>query len=76
MPQASDESRAAYKARFGDIGCEHAITELERRGYHLDSAWNWEPPQDHEPTEEERFWIEFLMDEWDFGGLYARTERS
>jgi hypothetical protein len=65
-----------YCGSFPDIGCEHAVAELEKRGYRLDSVWNWEPPQDHEPTEEERFWIGFLADEWDFGGLYAATERA
>jgi hypothetical protein len=69
MPQASDEDRERYRRRFGDIGCEHAVAELERRGYVLTRGWDWIAP--HRPTEEELFWIGFLIHEWDFGGLQA-----
>lgn len=69
MPQASSIDRRRYESRFGDIGPEHAIAELERRGYTLLSTFCWEPPAGHDPTKEERFWIGFLVDEWDFGGL-------
>ncbi len=67
MPQASDEYRERYRARFGDIGCEHAIEELKSRGYKLTKGWEWIVPR--EPTDEELFWIDFLVLEWDFGGV-------
>lgn len=69
MPQAADEDRDKYRARFGDIGCEHAIAELKQRGYVLTPQWEWKLPNpEHEPTDDELFWIGFLVDEWDFGG--------
>ncbi len=68
MPQASDESRERYKAWFPDIGCEHATEELTKRGYKLNKDWTWTKPKGHSPTEEETFWICFLIEEWDFGG--------
>lgn len=69
MPQASDADRARYTKLFPDIGAEHAINELERRGYFLTGDWRWVPPSDHKPTSEEQFMIGFLVREWDFGGL-------
>jgi hypothetical protein len=76
MPQASDEARALYAERFGDIGCEHAIAELERRGYRLTTRFDWSAPSGHEPTREEVFWMSFLMDEWDFGVLLTASPVS
>ena len=69
MPQASDEERAAYRERFGDIGCEHAVAELERRGFKLYPTWDWSAPDGRGPTPEEWDWLDFLIKEWDFGGL-------
>jgi hypothetical protein len=68
MPQASDEDREKYSKRFGDIDCNHAVAELRRLGYTQTPQWEWIAPKDHKPTDEELFWIEFLVDEWDFGG--------
>lgn len=76
MPQATDEDRSRYRVRFGDIGCEHAVKELETRGYRLTDGWDWKAPQGHEPTEEELFWLGFLVDEWDFGWLVREWERG
>ena len=70
MPQASDEDRERYKLTFPDIGCEHAIAELERRGYTLTRDHAWELPKGQDfASDEELFWIGFLVDEWDFGWL-------
>jgi len=69
MPQASDEDRKKYTDRFPDIGCKHAIHELEKCGYKLSRQWEWTVPEGHTPTDEELFWIGFLIDEWDFGGI-------
>lgn len=69
MPQASDKDRERYLRSFPDIGCEHAILELKRRGYEGTVDWEWIAPADHAPTEEELFWIGFLIREWDFGEL-------
>jgi hypothetical protein len=69
LPQASDEDRERYCQTFPDIGCEHAQAELERRGYQLTRGYDWRPPEGHEPTEDELFWIGFLVDEWDYGWI-------
>lgn len=70
MPQASDEARNRYRRAFGDIGPEHAMAVLTDRGFVLDKKeWFWTAPSNHEPSEEELDWIDFLADEWDFGGL-------
>lgn len=66
MPQATDEDRERYKRAFPDIGCEHAVAELRKRGFELTEDYDWIAPR--RPSEEETFWIGFLMDEWDFGG--------
>lgn len=70
MPQASDEDRAYYKAHFGfpNIGCEHAIEFLKKRGFRLTEDWDWITPGTG-VTEDERFLIGFLVREWDFGGV-------
>jgi hypothetical protein len=67
MPQATDEAREQYRARFGDIGCEHAIEELKKRGFELTPQWEWICPR--MPSDEELFWIGFLVNEWDFGWI-------
>ncbi len=74
MPQASDRDRIRYKTYFPDIGCEHAMQVLEERGFKLTKQWNWIQPKGHEPTEDELFWIGFLIDEWDFGGLESHEQ--
>lgn len=72
MPQASETDRERYRAQFGDLGCEHAQRELESRGYVLTDCWEWRLPNpEHEPTDEELFWLGFLVDEWDYGGWAA-----
>lgn len=71
-PQATVANRARYCFTFGDIGAEHAVCELRRRGYTLTAGWDWIAPADRAPSEEELFWIAFLIDEWDFGGLVEK----
>ena len=65
LPSEADR----YAKRFGSIDCGKAMAELERRGYTLTDKWEWIAPLAHVPTEEELFWIGFLVDDWDFGGL-------
>ena len=70
MPQASERMRRRYRAKFGDIGPEHAMKELEKRGWTLTKEWEWVPPRNGRfQSDEELFWIDFLIQEWDFGGL-------
>lgn len=65
MPQASDEQRAEW-----GIDDAPVIRFLETAGYRLGGDWRWtKPTPAHQPSEKEISAIEFLMDEWDFGGL-------
>lgn len=64
MPTASDEQRAAW-----GVGNERAEKFLENRGFVLGEDWCWRHPAKAEPDELEWGAIEFLMDEWDYGGF-------
>jgi hypothetical protein len=64
MPQASDKQRA----RWG-LSDSKATQFLEQHGYKLMPDFLWVAPSDREPTEQELDAIQFLVDEWDFGGI-------
>jgi len=64
MPQTTDEHRA--RSPGGDTA---AIDCLKKAGFVLTEQWTWIPPKDHEPTEREWDAIDYLIFEWDFGGL-------
>jgi hypothetical protein len=54
-----------------------AIEYLGRQGYKLTKEWFWIPPTpDHEPTEEENKALNYLVWEWDFGGVVDRDLRK
>lgn len=63
MPQASDEQRARWN------GPDMAVTFLEQAGYKQTESYTWHAPDGHIPTERELDAIDFLCDEWDWGGL-------
>lgn len=65
MPQATEEQRAEWNGPSD----ETATKFLVDAGYRLTPAWTWTPPVGHAPTEREWSAIDFLIDEWDFGGL-------
>lgn len=46
-----------------------AVRFLEGRGFKLTSRWTWVEPEGHEATAEEWRAIDYLFQEWDFGGL-------
>lgn len=65
MPQASDEQRADW-----GIDSHPPQAYLRAAGYRLTGGWEWiKPEPDHEPTNNEISAINFLIDEWDYGGL-------
>jgi hypothetical protein len=66
MPQASDEQRAQWGISDGT-----ATRFLESRGYVLTRQFTWVPPTGHLPTDKEWDAVQFLIDEWDFGGVCA-----
>ncbi len=64
MPQGPPELQEKWK------DCSVAIEYLENRGYKLTKDRWWIPPTEaHQPTEEESEAMDYLILEWDFGGL-------
>lgn len=73
MPQASDELRMTMFRYFGDeIDDNGPLIFLESRGYILRKGWLWEKPVSaHTINDEEYNCLQFLIEEWDFGGIVA-----
>ena len=73
MPQASDELRAKMKAYFHDgIDTAGPIKFLTNAGYELTNDFCWQPTPEKCKTGATVMEIEcinFLIDEWDFGGI-------
>lgn len=66
MPQATEELRAEW-----GIETEKAIKFLENAGFVLRQDWQWERPKDrYHVTGKEHRAIWYLVEEWDFGGIY------
>lgn len=73
MPQASDELRAEWNGPDDAT----AIKFLTDAGYKLTRGWEWLlPVPNHEPTEKEISAIQFLVDEWDFGGTTQEPQTN
>ncbi len=68
MPQSSDELRAYW----GGVEPRTAMEYLEDRGYRPGKNWSWIPPNgltyDTMPERDYKA-IQFLIEEWDYGGL-------
>ena len=71
MPQASDELRARMKLRFGDeISDIGPMNYLEACGFRQTRGGLWHlPSPNYKPNADELEALQFLMDEWDYGGL-------
>lgn len=69
MPQASDDLRAEWRHGQEGGGEEAACAHLKAAGYILSDAWEWEAPAGRVPTERDLSAIDYMMDEWDYGGL-------
>jgi hypothetical protein len=69
MPQASDEQRAAWGGMQG-VGDDKALDHLQGRGFVLTRSWEWRKPSpDYVVDADDAGAINFLIDEWDYGGL-------
>lgn len=76
MPQATDEQREKWGGLDG-VGEDFATEYLQGRGWTLLRSWHWrKPTPDHEPAEDEIGAIQFLIDEWDFGGIEPGAPRA
>jgi hypothetical protein len=70
MPQASPELRAEWPG-----GDNEAISYLEGQGFTLTKQWDWiKPTADHAISEREGSAIDYLIDEWDFGGVVFQKD--
>lgn len=68
MPQASEELRKEWDGPDEQT----AIKYLKDRGYVLTDKWLWRKPHpDYKPTVKEFSAMQFLFEEWDFGGIEA-----
>ncbi len=76
MPQASDKLRGVMERYFGDpIADGPPMRFLESRGYHLRRDWHWnKPTPSHLISDEEYNCLQFLIDEWDMGGIFDEKE--
>lgn len=78
MPQASDEQRHQMFEYFGDhIDDGPPRIYLQNQGYTLTPQWEWIPPSRvrtlGDISEKEARCIDFLVDEWDFGGVFMQV---
>lgn len=72
MPQTTPE----LAAKFPGMDRE-AMEVLRDAGYTLTREWFWLPPSIfHEPIEREADAINYLIEEWDFGGLIRKHEEE
>jgi hypothetical protein len=70
MPQASEELRKLWGGSDG-VGEDKAEKFLKSHGYKLRRDWRWElPTSNHSITDDEFDALCFLVDEWDYGGIY------
>lgn len=76
MPSASRELQSQMLAWFGSIDSNGPEAFLESRGYVLTRGWEWRlPVPAHTLRDEEILCIKFLMQEWDYGSLTAKTDK-
>lgn len=64
-PELHEKWSNYYPEGFGD---QNAMRFLREAGFKLTDGWTWIAPG-REPTEEEWSAINYLVWEWDFGGL-------
>lgn len=50
-----------------------AVAFMRKQGYRMDRGYNWHPPEYREPTPLEWSAINYLFNEWDWGGVIRET---
>lgn len=80
MPQATEKLRARITTMFGSLDDAGPCQYLERHGYTLATTQSvWFKPgvtELWEMTNEELICLEFLVEEWDYGGLIPATDTN
>jgi hypothetical protein len=69
MPQASAELREWIITNYGSLDSGDIEQELERRGFTLGKDWCWR--RGRVPDANDWKLINFLVEEWDYGGYDA-----
>ena len=69
MPQASTETTEKARRLCGTTDDQALLEWLRGRGIHEVSNGWLRGPKGHEPTESELAAINYLVEEWDYGGL-------
>ena len=68
MPQASEELRAEWHDDDHADASWRAVHFLMDAGFKFHRDWTWTAP-DREITDKEFRALQYLIDEWDFGGI-------
>jgi len=71
MPQASEELRRKWGGEQG-VGEDKACDYLQAKGFVLTRQWEW--CRATPPNEEEAEAMQFLFEEWDWGGYRPVTK--
>lgn len=74
MPQATTYLQNKWGG-VGGIGEDKAANYLTKRGYILRSDYCWFKPAEVEITLEDTEAMDFLIQEWDFGGLVTNDKK-
>lgn len=72
MPQASAELDKWARDKFGGIDDAPVIAFLKGEGFTLTRGWEWKKAgitEWNQLTDDQKCAINFLVGEWDFGGL-------
>ena len=69
MPQTTPERRARWPG-----GDQQAMKYLRSRGYVLQKNWLWAAPPGHTHSSKDVDALDYLIEEWDFGGVVESAE--
>lgn len=68
MPQADPALRAEWEDGPGTAE-ENALVHLEGNGFVLTEKWTWRKPKGHVLSARDWSAIQYMCDDWDYGGL-------
>jgi hypothetical protein len=69
MPSSSEELRREWANLYGDITDKVASRYLHKKGWILTKDWTWVLPEHYRPTEQDLRAVQYLFEEWDYGGI-------
>lgn len=74
MPQTSEEVQQAIDVLLGkdEEYMQDVLAErfLSKRGWKLLMNWTWQLPKpDYQPDKDQLLCVQYLIEEWDYGGI-------